>query len=389
MKCGVYRVALIVAMALTGGACTTVSDYFAGKDNSAPPTPLTALQSSVAVQTLWSTRVGEGTDERYIKLLPWVAGGKVFAADRKGRVSAYEGASGRQLWSADTKAPISGGPGSGDQLVLVGTSEGEVLALDESSGTLVWRSSVSSEVLAPPRAASGRVVVRTVDGKLFGLDAQHGKRVWVYEQSVPTLTLRGTSAPIIVDDKVIAGFANSKLVAVSLNEGKLLWETSIAEPRGRTELERLVDISGEPQLADGIIYVTSYQGRVAAVEADSGRLLWTRNMSSHTGISVDDGALYVTDDQSNVLALDRRDARILWKQDKLHARAVSAPAVYGDYVVVGDFEGYVHWLSREDGDFVARVRIGDDGIIAPPAVADGTLFVSGKGGALAALRASQ
>jgi outer membrane protein assembly factor BamB len=379
---------LYLAAPVLLSACGTVNNFFVGKDNSDPPAALVTFQPTATLQSVWRTDVGAGVDKQFVKLMPRVAGEKVFAADRKGRVSAYRADTGQSLWSVETKAPISGGPGSGEGLVLVGSSEGEVLALDEASGALTWRAPVSSEILAAPQAAQGRVVVRTLDGKVYGLDAKEGKRIWVYEQAVPALTLRGTSAPLIVDDKVITGFANSKLTAISLNEGKLLWETPIAEPRGRTELERLVDISGEPRLADGIVYVASFQGRIAAVDADSGRLLWARDMSSYSGPDVDEQAVYVTDAQGAVLALDRRDGRTLWKQDKLHARGVTAPAAYGDYIAVGDFEGYLHCLNREDGSFAARVRVDDKGILAPPVAADGTLYVSGKGGVLAALRAA-
>ncbi|MEO5703045.1 MAG: outer membrane protein assembly factor BamB [Gammaproteobacteria bacterium] len=383
LRCAVVLVSLVI------GGCGTVGNFLAGKDNSAPPAALTKLESTVAVQTLWSKDVGSGSEEKYIKLPPVVAGDKVFTADRKGRVSAYGTASGQLLWETQTKAPISGGPGSGDGLVLVGTSEGEVIALNAGTGEIAWRSQVSSEILAPPHATQGVVVARTIDGKLFGLDAKQGTRIWVYEQSVPALTLRGTSAPLLVGDRVIAGFANSKLAAITLNEGKLLWEASVAEPRGRTELERLVDISGEMQVADGTIYVASFQGRVAAVDIESGRARWARNMSSNAGIGVGAGNLYVTDDQSHVWALDRRDGGTLWKQTKLQARSATAPAVIGNYVVVGDFEGYLHWMSQEDGSFVARIRIDDDGIIAAPVVVEDTLYVSGKGGVLAALRAGK
>jgi len=382
------RCAALLASLVAGG-CGTVGDFFAGKDNSTPPSPLVTLQSSVAVQTLWSRDVGSGSEEQYIKLMPRVEGDKVFAADRKGRVSAYAGATGQPLWESQTKARISGGPGSGEGLVLVGTSEGEVIALNAGSGELVWNTQVSSEILAAPRAAQGVVVARTIDGKLFGLDAKTGARIWVYEQTVPALTLRGTSPPLVVDEKVIVGFANSKIAAITLSEGKLLWEASVAEPRGRTELDRLVDISGEMQVADAIIYVASFQGRVAAVDLESGRVQWARNMSSNAGIGIDKDNLYVTDDQGNVWALDRRDGGTLWKQDKLQARSVTAPAAIGNHVVVGDFAGYLHWMSREDGSFAARVRIDDKGIIAPPVAVDDTLYVSGKSGVLAALRAGK
>lgn len=386
------RLNLLVATVLIGtltGGCAMVGNFFAGKDNSTPPAPLVTLQSSVAVQVLWSRDVGSGSEEQYIKLMPRVEGDKVFAADRKGRVSAYASATGQPLWERQTKARISGGPGSGEGLVLVGTSEGEVIALNAGSGELAWNTQVSSEILAAPRAAQGVVVARTIDGKLFGLDAKTGARIWVYEQTVPALTLRGTSPPLVAGEKVIVGFANSKIAAITLSEGKLLWEASVAEPRGRTELDRLVDISGEMQLADDVIYVASFQGRVAAVDLKSGRVLWARTMSSNAGIGIDRDNLYVTDDRSNVWALDRRDGGTLWKQDKLQARSVTAPAVIGNHVVVGDFAGYLHWMSREDGSFVARVRIDDKGIIAPPVAVDDTLYVSGKGGMLAALRAAK
>ncbi|MFP5344188.1 MAG: outer membrane protein assembly factor BamB [Gammaproteobacteria bacterium] len=264
-----------------------------------------------------------------------------------------------------------------------------MLALDEIKGGVTWRVRVSSEVLSPPRVAQGIVVVRCVDGRLFGLNAGDGSRIWVYDSAAPALTLRSTSAPLIVGDKVIAGFANGKLAAVSLQEGKLLWETAIAEPRGRTELERLVDISGDPQEYDGVVYAASFQGRIAAVQADSGQLLWARDLSSHAGIAVDERYVYVTDAQSQVYALDRRDGRSLWKQDKLRARALSAPAALGEYIAVGDFEGYLHWMARDDGRFVARVRVDDNGIIATPVVSADTLYVNGKGGVLAAFRLSK
>lgn len=368
--------------------CGVVSDYLAGTDNSAPPVELVDFNPTLSIQTLWSVRAGEGSEEQYLKLAPLVADGKVYVADREGRVGAYDAATGNSLWQAETESPISGGPGGGEGLILVGTRNAEVLALNETNGQVVWRAAVSSEVLTPPRAASGIVVARTVDGRLFGLDAQTGNRLWVYDSIVPVLTLRGISAPVLIDDKVIAGFANGKLAALTLSEGKLLWETSIAEPGGRTELERLVDISGEPRIADGIVYVAAFQGGVAAVEIDSGRVLWSREISSTAGLDIDAEQLYVSDENDQVLTLQRRDGGALWKQEKLQARAITAPVAYGDYVVVGDFEGYLHWMAQDDGRFVARVRVDDEGIIATPIVIDDTLYVTGRSGILTALRAS-
>ncbi|MCL4315498.1 MAG: outer membrane protein assembly factor BamB [Gammaproteobacteria bacterium] len=377
---------LVLGVLLALAGCAKVTDYFAGKSNAEPPAPLPALQATLDIKTLWTSRTGSGADKYYVKLMPALANGKIFSAARDGRVSAFDAARGQRLWETDIKTLIAGGVGSGAGLVLVGTNEAEVLALDENKGSVTWRVRVSSEVLSPPRVAQGVVVVRCVDGRLFGLNPGDGARIWVYDSAAPALTLRSTSAPLIVDDKVIAGFANGKLAAVSLQEGKLLWEAAIAEPRGRTELERLVDISGDPQEYAGVVYAASFQGRIAAVQADTGQLLWARDLSSHAGIAVDERYVYVTDAQSQVYALDRHDGRSLWKQDKLRARALSAPAALGEYVAVGDFEGYLHWMAREDGRFVARTRVDDSGIIATPVVSADTLYVNGKGGALAAFK---
>lgn len=382
-----YRL-IAAALLVQLSGCGTVKEYFAGTDNAPPPAPLPPLTATLNVQTLWSSRAGVGSANEYIKLTPSVSADKIFAADSAGLVSAYQADSGKSIWSVQTKAPISGGTGSGAGLVLVGTRDAEVLALDAASGAEKWRAQVSSEVLSVPRAESGIVVVRTVDGKLFGLKADDGSRLWVYQSSTPSLTLRGTSSPLLHEGKVIAGLANGKLAALSLTDGKLLWEVTVAEPRGRSELERLVDISGELQIQNGILYAASFQGRLAAVDTSSGRLVWVREIHSQAGLAVDERAVYVTDNQSQVLALDRRDGGILWKQDKLHDRAVTAPAVYGDYIVVGDFEGYLHWLNRTDGAFAARVRVDDAGLLAAPVTEGDILYALGKGGALTALRAS-
>lgn len=389
MRRSIMRRLVAAALLVLLSGCGTVKDYFAGKDNADPPAPLPPLTATLSVQTVWSARAGVGSAKEYVKLTPSVSSDKVFAADSAGLVSAYQAGTGQIIWSVQTKAPVSGGTGSGEGLVLVGTRDAEVLALDAASGAEKWRAQLSSEVLSAPRAEAGIVVVRTVDGKLFGLKADDGSRLWVYQSSTPSLTLRGTSSPLLHEGKVMAGLANGKLAALSLSDGKLLWEATVAEPRGRSELERLVDITGELQMQDDILYAVSFQGRLAAVDTNSGRLVWVREIRSQAGLAVDEHAVYVTDNQSHVLALDRRDGGILWKQDKLHDRAVTAPAVYGDYLVVGDFEGYLHWLNRTDGAFAARVRVDDAGLLAAPVTMDDTLYALGKGGALTALRASQ
>lgn len=368
-------------------ACSTVSEYFAGTDNSDPPSPLVDITQSVKIRTLWEASIGSGSEKFRLKLVPTVDNGRIYAADHGGLVRAYDASNGQLIWERETKAPITGGPGSGESLVLVGTSDAEVIALDADNGSIKWRSHVSSEVLSVPRAARGVVVVRTIDGKLFGLNAEDGKRLWLYDRTVPVLTLRGTSSPVIFQDAVINGFSNGKLVTTALKDGNLIWESTIAHPRGRSELERMVDIDADPIISGGVIYVVTFQGFIAVVELQSGRVLWTREMSSNTGIAIDDKYMYVSDAKSHIWAFDRTNGRGLWKQDKLYARKTSAPASVGNYVVVGDLDGYLHWMSRDDGSFVARVRADSSAIVAQPVVVGNTIYVLSQSGKLAAMQA--
>ncbi|MGH8623206.1 MAG: outer membrane protein assembly factor BamB, partial [Burkholderiales bacterium] len=333
----------VIAVHLHGcGLGTYVSDFMAGEENTTPPAPLTEFEPTTEVEELWSVDIGAGTDEHYLKLAPAVAGETVFIADRDGEVYAVDINSGDTLWERDTGAPVSGGAGIAEEMVLLGTQDGEVLALSRSDGALRWTASVSSEVLSPPAGEEGIVVARTVDGKLFGIDAANGKRLWTYDRQVPVLTLRGTSAPIVVAGLCIAGFDSGALVALEIATGKVAWEIQIAQPRGRSDLERMVDVDADLLVFRDTLYVATYRGRVAAVSIESGRVEWDQEHSSYAGMGVDADNLYLSDDESIVWALDRFSGSSVWRQKKLRGRAATAPASVGDYVVVGDLEGYLH-----------------------------------------------
>lgn len=364
----------------------SVTGWFEDKDNAEPPAKLVDFKPSVSVSERWSANVGSNSTKLYVRLQPKVDGDRIYAAGAKGRVSAYNVDSGQLLWQVDTGLPLRGGPGSGDGLVLLGTADAEVIALDRNSGAERWRTKVSSEVLAAPSAEGGVTVARSIDGRIYGFSSENGQRIWIHDSSVPVLTLRGTSAPIITNGGVIAGLSNGKLVALLLKNGSLLWESRIAIPSGRSELERIVDIDADPIVADGVVHVVTYQGNVATVALENGRGLWNRKMSSHAGIGADSKVLYITDEDSAVWALDRRSGSSFWKLEKLRARKLSAPAAYGNYVVVGDLEGYVHFLDKTSGAFVARLRVGSSPIVAAPIVSGDTVFISSSSGKLTALR---
>jgi outer membrane protein assembly factor BamB len=333
--------------------------------------------------------VGSGAGRLFLKLRPAIDDERVYAATRDGRVRAFDARTGESIWDTDTDRPLSGGPGVGDGLILLGTSDGDVLALGEKTGEIEWRARVSSEVLSAPQAQGGIAVVRTIDGKLFGLSSDDGTRLWVYDRTAPVLTLRGTSSPVLAEGTAVAGFDSGQIVAVALNNGQPLWETRVAVPRGRTELERMVDIDADPVIDASTVYVVTYQGQVAALELFSGQVIWRRDMSSHAGLGVGPENVYVTDDTSHVWALNRGNSASMWRQAKLEARRVSPPAVFGRYVVVGDLDGYVHWLRKDDGQFVARVRVDSNSIVAAPVATPFAVYVYGSGGELAALQIVQ
>lgn len=385
MTASLRSIALILTgLAITG--CTALSNLLSNEDNSLPPAPLPELQDALNVDTLWSERVGASAKDQHVMLVPVTDGERVFVSDHKGEVRALAATTGETLWRTRTKLPISGGTGFGSGYVLVGSSDGKVLALSAVDGAVQWQAEVSSEVLAAPGAADGIVVVRTVDGKLFGLNASNGARLWVYDRQVPALTLRGTSTPLMVANTVFIGLDSGRLAAVSITDGQPLWETAISVPRGRSELERMVDLDAQPIIVDDVIYVASFQGAIAAVDRFSGDVLWRRELSSYAGLGADQNHLYVTDEQSHLWAFDRYSHASLWRQDALQGRRLTAPVAFRDYVVTADFEGYLHWLRRSDGKLVGRTRIDRKGVIAPPIIAADTLYVYGQGGTLAALQ---
>ena len=366
-----------------------VSGFWAGDDNEVVIEPLVEIEQAINIKKIWSTRVGDGTDGFYLKLSPVAGEGVIFAAERDGEVIALEIESGKQHWKTKTKKPLSGGPGHGEGRVLVGTRDGEVIALSDEDGEILWTTQVSSEVLAAPKADLGVVVVRTVDGKAYGLDASSGQRLWVYERAVPLLTLRGTSAPQLADGLAIIGFDGGILAALDITNGSLVWEKRIALPTGRSTLDRMVDIDAEPLILDDVVHVATFQGRVAVVDLQTGNIGWVRDLSSHAGLGVDVDNVYLTDEQSEIWALERYSGNSVWKQEQLKSRALTAPVSFGDYLVVGDFEGYLHWLNREDGTQAGRVRLDKSQILTTPFVVNDTLYAYSTDGTLAAYSVQQ
>ena len=375
----------LVAFLLLNG-CSWIKSW-GDKDEPDAPAELVDFEPTLKVGKAWSTDVGKGLDKSGRQIRPVFSSGSLFTADYKGLLVALDAQNGRKLWEIKTDLPFTGGPGVSGQLLMMGTENGEVFAFDASTGTQLWSATVTSEVLAAPAEADGIVVVRCIDGRVFGLDKDTGQRLWVYDHSVPLLTLRGNAPLLLRAGVVFVGYDGGEVVALKQADGVLMWEQTLVTVEGRTELERLSDIDGQLIFIASDLLVSSYKNRLASLAADSGRLLWFKDISSATGVSVDRVNLAISDKDGNVWLLDRRNGAEAWKQDELLHRGLTRPAFYGNFVVVGDAEGYLHWINMDSGLFAAREKVGGNGFSGPPLVVDNTLYVMTKKGSLVAYRA--
>ena len=376
--------ATALAVALLSG-CTTIKNVFdgRGKDHSKDPTKLVQITPSVTVSKLWSASVGKGEEKLGVAQRPAIADGHVYAAAVEGGVSAFDLRSGQSLWRYASELPLTGGPGAGEGLVVVGSLEGDVIALDAATGTEKWTSKVANEVLVAPAVGGGMVFVHSNDGRVTALDAATGERRWFYSADVPALTVRGSGAITIGPGILLVGNDNGTLTALSMTDGGVVWTTPVAQPEGRSELDRMADVDGAAVLDNTTLYATSYKNHTVAIDGPSGQLMWDRENGGPRGLGVSNSAVVVTDPTGKVWGIDKNSGSSLWQQGGLAYRSTSAPTVQGDYAVVGDMEGVLHWLRLNDGAFAARSNLGG-AIIGQPAVADGILVVQTIEGQLAA-----
>lgn len=338
------------------------------------PRALVEIDQRVAARELWSEGLGSLTRARY-PITPALAGDTLYASDARGHLRAIDRQSGDTRWSRTLDARIASGLNADGGQILAGTRNGEVLALDAEDGETLWRTRVSSEVIAAPQFNTDLVLVQSVDGTLTALDRATGEQRWFHSASMPALTLRGTGAPRTIDPVSFAGFANGRLAAFDNRSGQQLWDLRVAVPEGRTEVEQLVDLDGQPVLTqDGRLFVTSYNGRIMALDARNGQPIWEREMSSyHTPVLVGDYLFTVTAD-SHVMALDANSGRVIWNQENLEGRSLSAPAFADGSLAMGDYRGYLHLLDARTGELAGRTRPGGS-ISLPPLAADDTLYV--------------
>lgn len=373
---------ILIGSVLMLSACS----LFSKDEETLTPNPLPEIKAEVSVNEMWSRSIGSGQGSNWLTLEPVIDGETLYVADAKGLVMAMRSNDGSVLWRQTLNTQIGGGVAAAEGLVLVGTLDGYVIVLKQEDGTELWRTSVTSEVLSAPATDGHVVVVQTIDGKLVGLSADTGKKLWHQDTLQPLLTLRGNSSPLVVDGMVFAAFANGEARAYRASNGSQVWDTRVAVPKGSSEIERMVDVDGTPLLAGGAIYMVSYQGNIVAIDPESGRIRWTNEASSFQGLAEGFGNLYLSDDRSILSAVDQHSGRVIWSHKDLEHRQLSGPATWSSYVLVGDYEGYVHVISQLDGQLLGRKKIDSSGIRVKPVVSGDMIYVYGNSGELSALK---
>ncbi len=357
---------------------------FGDEDEELQPKELVSFEPSLKVKRVWSARIGDEAEFLRVALRPASDGSRIYTAGFDGVVTAFQTANGKQAWRSRLKIELSAGPGIGEGMVVVLAKDGMAIALDAASGAERWRVDVDGESLARPLVHEQHVIVQTIDNRLLALSIYDGRIIWTVEQSTPSLTVRGSSSPVLVGSTVIAGFDNGRLVAVDVDSGDVLWESLLAAPTGRSALERLSDIDGEIAVVGQDIYVAGYQGRIGALAAESGQVLWSREVSSYEGVDVDWNSVYTTRDDGEIVAMSRNSGAETWRNDDLLRREPTLPIAFHTTVVVGDLEGYVHFFSSVNGEAVARIKLGSTAISNPPIVVADRLYVQSDSGNIAA-----
>tara|TARA_R110000737_G_scaffold106215_1_gene139099 strand:+ start:402 stop:1613 length:1212 start_codon:yes stop_codon:yes gene_type:complete len=386
----------ICILALGISACSSTDD---DEDEELKVAELTEIKALFSPAVKWDANVGDGVGDYFSRIRPVVAYGKVFSASRDGEAYAFDEKTGEQVWYAnlgdidnklgffDDKQPalISGGAVAGINKVFFGSENGEVIALDAESGKLSWQGKVKGEVIAAPALDSGKLVVNTASGVMKAFNASNGQDDWQIEQDVPPLSLRGISGPVISGGGVIVGSADGSLSVYLLEQGRQGWTVDIGEATGSTELERVIDVDSTPLVYGENIYTVSSRGNLSAIELRTGRVLWQRQYSSYRDIAINGNSLFLTDVKGHVYAVDRNNGLELWSQLSFTNRGVTGPVPIGNYIVIGDFEGYLHWLDQVTGEIVARHQVDSSGIHTTPTVSEGILYSQSRDGDLQAI----
>jgi outer membrane protein assembly factor BamB len=376
---------------LLGASLTVLLVACGSPDNSEPPAPLTNINNGLIFDQLWTMKTGAGISAGSYNRQPLLVGAEIFTVDIDGLIKNVDAKSGKLKWDFETGVESITGLTGDDDIIVASSRNGELNTYDRTDHdlNLRWSARLKGEIRSASVANVDSLFIRTVDGRLSSISKADGSIQWTVSHLVPALSLTGNSAPILHNDLVIAGFDDGKLAAFDQSNGQVVWEIAVSQPTGRSEIERLVDVDGQFVISNGVIYVGSYQGRLAAIQAIDGEELWSRKFSSFNAMTIDDGAIYLSSDTSHIWSIDRRTGSALWKQDVLHARKISAPLLFEDKVIVGDLDGHVHWFNQSDGALIGRLRPSYKRHYSTPFEWNNKIFTMDSNGILSSFKVTQ
>ena len=349
------------------------------------PAELGNIDYSVELDEVWSFGLGDLREHDATRLQPAIDGDQLFVVDAAGDLYALDKTTGRENWKVELEKNTTGGVTAMDGRLVIGTGKSELLLLSQSDGQIIWNVELTEEILSLPQIADGLVIVQTTGGKLYGLELEDGARRWVYEVTLPALTVRGTASPINQGEVSIAGFSTGKIAVIDNEKGGLIWEKPVSLPKGKTELERVVDVDSTPLLKHDVIYAASYQGELTAFRLYTAKKVWSKSLSTLNDLSWGETQIFVTDVNSKVHAIDPSSGATTWTQNELHHRKLNAPTVWKDYVLVADFEGYIHIISRSNGQLVGREKTVSNPVGSQILVSDEIIYLISDAGQLVAL----
>jgi len=361
--------------------CTSLlaSCGFFDKDNVPSPAPLVVFKPEATPHYLWSVGTGDGTGGEFLKMTPAMGPNSIFTTSNYGTVTSINQTTGRVNWQLRTRILTAAGPGVGDGIVAIAARKGGIVALHALDGSLAWKAHAQGEILSAPTIQNGVLIVKTTDGSVYAFSSQTGRHLWQYNQTEPNLVLHGSSQPIISDHSVFVGFANGNLAKLNLTTGDEAWQQPVATAEGAFAIQRMIDIDANPLVYGHRIFAATYQGNISAMRWDDGSTIWSQHLSSFTGMTTDGSNVYITDARSHLWSINVTTGKVNWRQTQLDARVITAPALTGRYLVVGDAEGYVHWMDKLDGHFVARIKAGAPIYATPLVVNNVTYIFTNKG----------
>ncbi|HEY1847132.1 MAG TPA: outer membrane protein assembly factor BamB [Buttiauxella sp.] len=370
---------------------------FSGEEDVVKMSPLPTVENQFEPAKVWSTSVGSGIGDFYSNLHPAWQDGNIYAADRRGTVKAVNAEDGKEVWSVDLSektgffssnrpALLSGGLTVDGAHVYVGSEKAQVFALNTSDGSIAWQSKAAGEVLSRPVVSDGLVLVHTSNGQLQAMNETDGAVAWTVNLDMPALSLRGESAPAVAFGAAIVGGDNGRVSAVLMKQGQLIWQQRISQATGATEIDRLSDVDTTPVIVNGVVYALAYNGNLTALDLRSGQIMWKRELGSVNDFIVDANRIFLVDQNDRVVALNADGGVTLWTQSDLLHRNLTSPALYNGYLVVGDSEGYMHWINTDDGRFVAQQKVDSSGFQTEPVVASDKLLIQAKDGTLYSIK---